>query len=336
MLIIGWLDCWKYKRNHMKNPFERNIGSPVERKEDLPEVQINLHIMRHDIRESTGEATQEEREQGIDPDNRTPLTLEGMRSVAARGRDNIDLARARVIGSARERSRHTAAFHMVGGRKEVGGIESLDELEKVVQGLGENKAHFRVDERLNFHDDKSASLGKYLDEAYFAKTYLKTIIEESDAFARNQQAEYQSTYTGKAAQMADLVNMYLKAAPRLVNLVPGIQKSQIEKHGEDLRQSQAAFERFMGTHQGMAESFLLKVVEITQGVEARNELLSEIGDAGFGYSEGIDINLMQKGPDTKAELVYINPRTQKETRLELSQDILEKIMQEAEGMKLTK
>jgi hypothetical protein len=334
MLIMGWLDCWKYKRNYMKNPFERNIGSLVEREEDLPEVQIKLHIMRHDIRASTGEATQEEREQGIDPDNRTPLTPEGMKNAAERGRDDVDLSRARVIGSARERSRHTAGFHMVGGREEVGGTESLDDLEKVVQELGENKAHFRVDERLNFHDDKSAPLGGFLNDAYENKTYLKTIVNESDDFARKQGGEYQSTYTGKAAQMADLVNAYLKAAPRLVNLVPGIQKSQVEKHGEDRRQSQSAFERFMGTHQGMAESFLLKVVEIAQGVEARNELLSEIGNAGFGYSEGIDINLVQKGPDTKAELVYINPRTQKETRLELSRDILEKILQEAEGMKV--
>lgn len=320
----------------MKNLFERNPSDHVEKEEDIPEIEIKLHLMRHDIRASTGEATEEERERGIDPDNRTPLTPLGMANAAARGRDNIDLARARVIGSARERSRHTAAFHMVGGRKEVGGTESLDELEKVVQELGENKAHFRVDERLNFHDDKSAPLGGFLNDAYENKTYLKTIVNESDDFARKQNAEYQSTYTGKAAQMAGLVNTYLKAAPRLANLISGIQKSQVEKHGEDRGQSQAAFERFMGTHQGMAESFLLKVVEIAQGVEARNELLSEIGNAGFGYSEGIDINLVQKGSDTKVELVYINPRTQKETRLELSRDILEKIMQEAEDMKLTK
>jgi hypothetical protein len=310
---------------------EPKFDSGLEKKPSL-EVKIQLHLMRHDMREESGEATQYEIEQGIDPDNRTPLTPKGMERASEQGRDDVDLARARVMGSARIRSQHTAGFHMIGGRAEITGTESVDELEKAIQDLGSNQAHFREDKRLNFNDDKTAPLGQYLDAAYHSKTYLKTIVEESDTFARNQGSEYQSTYTGKAAQVADLINVYFKAAPRLVNMIPAIQKAQAEKHGEDIEQSEAAFERFMGSHQGIPECFLLKVVEVVEGIDARNEFLAEIGNAGFGYSEGYDISLIQADEVTQAELVYVNPRNNKETRIVLTQDILEGIIQEAEDM----
>lgn len=321
----------------MGNPFEVPSVNKNENQESVPKVEIRLHLMRHDIREATGEALPEEIEQGIDPDNRTPLTAEGIWNAAALGRDDVDLSRARAMGSARIRSGHTAGLHMVGGREEIEGTENRDELEDVIRQLG--GGNIRTDERLNFRDDKSAPLGRYLDEAYFAKTYLKTIVEESDSFAREHGGEYQSTYTGKAAQVASLVDTYFKAASRLRQVSEGVQAAQAEKyegmlasHGEDFLQSSAPFERFMGSHQGIPESFLLKVVEITQGIEARNELLTQIGNAGFGYSEGFDIKITEQNNEVNGELVYINPRNNKESRIFLTRQTLESIMDEAREM----
>jgi hypothetical protein len=302
-----------------------------EAKEILAE--IILHIRRHDEKGPKPEPTEEELAAGVDTEPLTPLSNTGKQNAAALGREDVDLRRAQVIGSPRIRSRHTAAFHMVGGRDEVSGEEEHDELEALIQELGDNQSRFRVDERLDFHDDKSAPLGKALDDAYYAKTYLTTIVNDSDRIARESGGEYESTFTAKAAQVAEMIQKYYEAASRLPAVSEAVQSAQAAKYGADIEQSTAPFERFMGTHQGLGESFLLRAVEKVEGVEKRDELLAAIGKEGFGFSEGFDIRIIQTADGTEAKLTYTNTRDGQKTEITLSKETLKELQNDADAMR---
>lgn len=326
----------------MGNPFEQNAGnngavseiSSAEQEKEAPMV-IKLHAMRHEKRENTGEALPHEIEQGIDPDNRTPLKAEGIRDAIAAGRDDVDWDRTRIMGSPRVRSIMTAALLAAGGREEFKNVDvenlSLEEVEKMIQEMGGNEAAFRIDDRLNFIDDKKAPLGIFLDDAYHAKTYLKTILEDSDRMAVELMSEGDSSYSGKAGLTAELFYGYFQAAKRLRGISEGVQRSQAEKHGADLKQSQADFERFMGSHQGILETFLFKAVEKVEGVEARDALLADIGNAGFDTAEGFDITITEQDGVVTGELLYTNKRPdakRKEVKIALTEELFQSIMQD--------
>jgi hypothetical protein len=335
----------------------------AEQEKEKPVV-IKLHAMRHDKRENTGPAYPYEINQGIDPDNRTPLQVVGMERAASLGRDDVDLSRARAAGSPRVRSGHTAMLHMVGGREELNeerielaeddsepsvtklraDLTQKDEktgklphnlLEDAVQEMSGTNARVRVDNRLNFVDDKHAPLGSLLQQAYVDAVYLRTIVEQSNQIAIAQGGEYTATYTGKAAQVAEMFNDYFKAAARLREVSKKVQADQAEKHGEDLVQSSSDFERFLGSHQGLLESFMLKAVENTEGVEARDELMGSLGAGGFDESEGFDITITELGGVVTGELVYINKRPEKKVQsktIALTQELLEEIIAEYRAM----
>jgi hypothetical protein len=337
------------------------FGTGAEQEKEKPVV-IKLHAMRHDKRENTGPAYPHEINQGLDPDNRTPLQVVGMERAASLGRDDVDLSRARAAGSPRVRSGHTAMLHMVGGReelnegvltadgnKEIGKIlrEELtqtdaetgklphNQIEDLIQEMSGTNARVRVDNRLNFVDDKHAPLGSLLQQAYVDAVYLRTIVEESNQIAIAQGGEYTATYTGKAAQVADMFNDYFKAAARLREVSKKVQADQAEKHGEDLVQSSSDFERFLGSHQGLLESFMLKVVENTEGVEARDELMGSLGAGGFDESEGFDVTITELGGVVTGELVYVNKRPEalvQTKTIALTQELLEGIIEEYRKM----
>jgi hypothetical protein len=330
----------------MGNPFEQGPGnsgginetSNVEQEKEAPVV-IKLHAMRHEKRENTGEGLPHEIEQGIDPDNRTPLKSEGIRDAIAAGRDNVDWDRARIMRSPRVRSVMTAALLAAGGSKEFSNVDvenlSLEEVEKMIQEMGGNEAAFRIDDRLNFIDDKQAPLGIFLDNAYHAKTYLKTILEDSDRMAVELASEGDSAYSGKAGLTAELFYGYFQAAKKLRKISEGVQKAQAEKHGADLKQSQADFERFMGSHQGILETFLFKAVEKAEGVEARDLLLEDIGNAGFDTAEGFDITITEQNGVVTGELLYTNKRPdakRKEVKIALTEELFQSIMKDREDI----
>lgn len=310
----------------------------AEQEKEAPMV-IKLHAMRHEKRENTGETLPHEVEQGIDPDNRTSLKPEGIKDAIAAGRDDVDWNRTRIMGSPRVRSIMTAALLAAGGREEMKNVDvenlSLKDVEKLIQEMGGNKAAFRIEDKLNFIDDKKAPLGMFLDDAYHAKTYLKTILEDSDRMAVELQSEADSSYSGKAGLTAELFYRYFQAASRLRKMSEGVQRAQAEEHGEELEQSEADFERFMGSHQGILETFLFKAVEKTEGVEARDQLLADIGNAGFDTAEGFDITITEQNGTVTGELLYTNKRPEakrKEVRVTLTQELFESIMKDRQDI----
>ncbi len=113
--------------------------------------------------------------------------------------------------------------------------------------------------------------------------YLKAIIEDSDRVALATGDTSGAAYSNKAAQIAQIIEKYIKIAPRWNKLV----QEKTNKYTENL-------ERYLGTHQGMQESFLAKIIEKTKGLEERNKFLASVGDTGFDYIEGFETDISTK------------------------------------------
>lgn len=281
--------------------FENPSLTPEQEKR--PQLEVKLHFNRHFEKGNLPE--------GESDDKYTPLSEEGIRNAKNQALSNIDLSRARAIGSSRERAQHTALFLMAGKHDGIVGDEQLDELEQKIREISGTEANVRINDRLNFEDAKDSPLGKMLDTAYQEKRYLEAIVKESDKIAREQGGEYESTYSYKAGQFAKIILHYIEAAERLAH-----QKDKEER----------IFERFLGTHQGLSESFLAKLIEVTDGIEARDIFVDEVGKEGFDYGEGFDVDIFQKDSKQVIQVIYTNKRTGKEFEKEISTDILQQII----------
>ena len=296
-----------------KIPIIPGIGNPEGdlEHEAAPEVLVRLHFNRHFEKGQLPE--------GATDDRRIPLSAQGKLNAKESASHEVDLSRSRAIGSPRERAPHTAALLMAGKYPEIDATEDLDELERKVREISGTMALVRIDERLDFIDDPEAPLGRMLNDAYARKQYFKAILHESDQIARAQGSEYESTYSHKAARFAELILHYLDATARL----------STTKKWSDRKK----FERFLGTHQGLSESFLAKLVEVTQGVDAREAFAREIGDEGFDYGEGFDVEIGQRGDEQVASVIYTNRCDGKTSRIPIDSGILRTIIGEANDMR---
>ena len=52
--------------------------------------------------------------------------------------------------------------------------------------------------------------------------------------------------------------------------------------------------RFFGSHQGVLESFLAKLIEKTKGIEERNKFVEVLNNQGFDFAEGFEVDIKNK------------------------------------------
>ena len=83
----------------------------------------------------------------------------------------------------------------------------------------------------------------------------------------------------------------------------------------------------MATHQGVAEGFVAKVLEETQGPEKRDEFISSVG-SGFKETEGIHLEIQNNGNHQEITITY-QLNGDKET-VAVDTDLIEKIIKERE------
>lgn len=196
--------------------------------------------------------------------------------------DNIKQAVA--FGSPRIRAKETAGFVLGGGREEITGEESLEELErKLNQGL-KLGSKIGTDKRLDFYYDLETPLGKAQSEAFKRGELLKFIVEESDKLARDCQDEKSMTYSRAAAGVAEIVKKYV-----------GIEKYWDKLARDKSKGYPPTLERYLGSHAGVTESFLAKVIEKTKGIEERNKFVQALGNQSFDYVEGFKAEIINPG-----------------------------------------
>ncbi len=259
----------------MKNPIE-NPASP----ENLEKPsEIVLHFMRHGEK-GKAQPGQSDYEVNLTPEGRKRAKLSALVT---------NLKQALAIGSPRERAQETASLMMTGNEDNITGDESFDELKaKLNEGLTKATKVFS-DKRLDFALDDKKPFGSKAMKAYTDGKYLFFVVNESDKLAEELGEENDSTYGRMARAVAEIVEKYLKVADRWYELV-----------NDEKKQYEATLERFLGSHGGVTESFLLKVVEKIKGKDERDRLLSVIGNQ-FDFLEGFDVQIDKKGSgDTPA------------------------------------
>jgi hypothetical protein len=266
--------------------FSENRGGKDEI-ESLKEVEpkIFLHFFRHSEKEKAPGKS--------DKDIR--LSPRG-RELAKEKAVDTNLSQAVAFGSSRERTHETAFLVMAGEDDEITGEETLEELRTKIKKHVPVGSKIGVDERLNFFLDESTELGKKARAAFSGGEYLKFIVEQSDRLAKELDDKTNSTYGRQAAAVARIILKYVGIIPRWEKI---LQDDSAKKYSDTL-------ERFFGSHQGVLESFLAKVIEITEGADRRDEFVAVLGNQGFDYVEGFNVEISQNEP--MVHLSYSRPR----------------------------
>lgn len=279
--------------------------------------EVVLRFFRHERKDKATEGK---------PDRWALLTEQGRRDAVTKSQKN-NMSRSVAFGGPRERSQHTAGLVMAGQEEGVTGNETLEELKgklnKVFnEELGKEFTFGRkiaIDERLDFYIDEESDFGKKLLEEYAKGEYLKFSVEKSDDLAESLQDTKADTYSRMAGRIAEIVKKYIDISVTWNRIVQ-------EKKYED---EDMVLKRFNGTHQGVAESFLAKVIEKTKGVDERDAFVSVLHN-GFDFAEGFDIKI--ETIEGKEQRIRISFKKEKEGKTVfefneiVSQEIIENMI----------
>lgn len=259
----------------MKNKLEINASPEQLEKES----KVTLHLFRH-------------AEQLKDP-NKTnqafELTEAGRKQAMEKSEvtgGERNLKQTMAFGSPRKRAQQTAGFAMAGGFVDsITGTESFEELKAKIDKDIKVGSKIGVDPRLDFNLDKNTPFGREAYEAVFVNyDYMKFLVNRSDQLAIETNDQKASTYSRHARDIAQIVKKYAGVGNQWNKLV------------ESGKYQDSKLERFLGTHGGDAESFLLKVIEKVKGVEEKKRLLNLMPHQ-FDYTEGFDVTLINRGSE---------------------------------------
>lgn len=230
---------------------------------------VELRFFRHGDKESNKEKTDEEVE----------LTEKGRAQAVGKSKDD-DISQSIAFGSPKKRVQETVGLVMGGQLKEITGDETLEELKEKLDRELKIGSKIGVEERLDFHVDSSTDFGMRANEAFGKRQWLKFLVDESDALAQGLHDTKAETYSFYASNIAELVKKYLSVAKNWDRLV-----QDESKNYED------TLKRLFGTHQGVAESFLAKIIEQTKGKDERDTFVRVLNNQGFDFVEGFEIEI---------------------------------------------
>lgn len=214
----------------------------------------------------------------------------------ARAKSEYGTENALAFGSSRDRTKETAGIMMSGSK-----APNLEELEDelVVEHTLFTKMHLtRIGEerRLDFNDDFNSPYGKKFFEEFKAGNYLPFLFKESDALAKELGDTEGSTYSRLAGQIAQIIAKYSQVSEKAWHPLMNKENSKYLP-GEKLN-------RFLGTHAGVNECFLAKVIEKTRGLAARDQFANISDKKGFDYVEGFDVSIKQSGAEKHITISY--------------------------------
>lgn len=286
------------------------IENKIEEKELKPAT-IELHFFRHSLKE--------ENKKG-DPlkDEDVRISKEGRKLAIEKSFEGVNLSQSIAFGSPRIRTQETAIYMMSGKKEDITGDETLEELKKKINKDLKFGSKIGIDSRLNFTDDIESPLGKIAFEAYKNGNYIKFLVEESDKIAQETGDNTKSNYSARASQVAKIINKYLKILPRWQELVSDKKNNYEEK-----------LERFLGTHDSVPVTFLVKVLELI-GDEKEKESFVEENSKGANYLEGLTVKL-KKGSEDSAKILIQYKLGGVSKQVEISKSQLEHIVNGTEN-----
>jgi hypothetical protein len=289
-----------------------NIPKPAERQEEKV-TKVVLEFMRHGKKEADPSK----------PDEKIRLSEPGRAQADARGAAlDAQPEVALAVGSQRERTQETAARAML--PEYVDADMTLEDIEAMIAEKskhGEYGKKILEDPRLNF--DITGPAGKLGEVAFKAGRYLQWVITESNQQAKEMHDTVSTTFARQAGNVAAIVRKYAGVGDAFQRIASASEK--YEEYGNQL-------ERYLGTHSGVSESFVAKVLEKVSGEEAKDEFLRSAG-SGFAETKGIHVEIVNKSTDQVIDLSYpVTDENGEETMKSVSftRDILDEIIQERE------
>lgn len=278
--------------------------------EKAVETRVILEFMRHGKKESAPSKADED----------ILLAPEGRVQVTQRGKELMSQPDVSVaFGSPRKRSQETAGRVLFAGAEIDNPDMTLDQMEQVIDFYMKGAEKIREDVRLNF--DLGGPAGKAALAAFKEGRYIPFLVGESDAAALEHGDMISTTYMRQAGNVAEIIRKYAKVGDTFHRIA-----SKTDKYREFGNQ----LERYLGTHQGVTECFVAKALETMNGVAARDAFVRSVG-SGFGETEGIRIEIINRGAEQTIRMTYAvkDPQNgeRKET-VDIDDDILKKIVEE--------
>ncbi|MCX6784552.1 MAG: hypothetical protein NTV81_01285 [Candidatus Komeilibacteria bacterium] len=234
---------------------------------------IELDFFRHSIKENI-----------FSDDSVNPLSPAGRHFIKKQAEPG-KIRQSLAFGSPRERAPHSALLKMAGAEAEITGDESFEELKAKLNATLKIGTKIVIDPELDLSMDYSGPFGAAVAEHWYGDGYLSFITNESDQLAKelgDTTSVY--TYSRLSARVAKFIQKHLKVAPVWDRLV------KQEKYPSNV------LSRFFGSHGGMLEAFLLKIIETLKGKEQRDILIKLLDDENFAPTEGFKI-FIDTGPD---------------------------------------
>ena len=272
--------------------------------EQRVKTKIILEFMRHGEKENDKTKSDEE----------VRLTEKGRMMAGEKG-EELDPQKEVSLawGSPKKRTQETALRAMFPDIDPNASLEDIEEIIREEQKFGKKLI---VDERLSF--DLSGPEGKEMLAAFKEGKYLQYLISESDKRAIELGDKTSSSYSRYAGNIAEIVSRYIKIGDNFNRIAS--KDGKYEEFGNQL-------ERYLATHQGVAEGFVAKVLEEAQGPEKRDEFISSVG-SGFKETEGIHLEIQNNGNHQEITITY-QLNGDKET-ITIDGNLIEKIIKERE------
>jgi hypothetical protein len=280
--------------------------------EAMKETKIILQFMRHGEKDPNKEEPKK-------TDEEIRLTEKGRLQAVEKGKTlNPQPEVSMGWGSPKKRTQETAFHSMLANEEKIDPNASLEDMEKIITEEIKVGKKVKEDPRLSFN--LSGPEGQEMLAAFKKGEYLQYLVGQSDQRAVDLHDMTSSSYSRYAGNIAEIIDRYSDIGKNFNRVAS--KSDKYEEFGNQL-------ERYLGSHQGVVEGFVAKVIEKTEGVEQRNEFISSLG-GGFKETEGIKVEIANEGENQKIMINYAMNGENK--TVEVDKDLLHEIVKDRDDL----
>ncbi len=289
----------------MASQFE---GGAVESEKEI-RPEIRLEIFRHD-RAAAAEPGMTDQQRRLTPEGKTKAVEAGKEK-----KPNPQMGLA--YGSPRERAQETALRQLMADQAIAGDEATLDELKESLKKAMPFGNKLVITDKLDYvAQNPDPAFTEAFNKGYSKGELLTFMLNESDDLVRKNKDANDYSYSRIAAHIAEIVKKY-------AGIMPTWERIYDKKQYGDNNEMQ----RFIGTHQSIPETFLLKVIEKTQGRKAAEDFLNELPDKnGGGFSEGLSATIRMENEKPEITIQY------RDKEFVIDEGVLDEILADADSL----
>ena len=222
-----------------------------------------------------------------------------------------------VYGSPRQRAQETALRQLLANEAVVTDESTLEELKESVKKALPFGNKLVISDQLDYMaKNPDPAFTEAYNSNYQKGQLLSFMLNESDNLVKEKMDANDYSYSRIAGNIASIVKRY-------TGIMPTWERIYDKKQFGDANEMQ----RFVGTHQGIPEIFLIKVIEKTEGKKAAEEFIEQLPDKnGGGFSEGISATIRMEQSKPEVALRY------GDKEFVIGEDILDSILADVESL----